>query len=298
MSVSFKQKIFTLLLFMPQLLITFLLLLGLMIGMVQSLGIIPSLGLTEPTLSYYQELFSQDQFLNSLWFSLSIALRSSILSILIGLIICYLWLNQKKYSRFMQGIIRIPIIIPHIIVALFVLQLFSQTGIIARLLYILGFENARQMMSQFVYHPNGWGVVLGYIWKEVPFVIFYCYPMIASISQNLGEAATTLGARPWQAYVRITLPLAKKSIFAAFFIIFMFSFGAYELPTLLGPTLPRSLPLAAYQAYSHPDLLQRPYALAYNGIILLIGLIAALVIVLVLKAPSLSTLSKGVKNNQ
>lgn len=295
MSASIKQRLFTFLLFMPQLLVTFLLLLGLMIGMVQSFGIIPSLGLTEFTLSYYQELLKEAHFKSSLWFSLSIALRSSLFSTFIGLAVCYFWINQKKYTGFMQGLIRIPIIIPHIIVALFVLQLLSQTGIIARLLYFFGLDNARQIMSQIVYHPNGLGVVLAYIWKEVPFVIFYCYPMLSSISKNLGEAATTLGAKPWQTYIKIILPLAKNSIFAAFFIIFMFSFGAYELPTLLGPTLPRSLPLAAYQAYTHPDLMQRPYAMAYNGLILFVGLIAALAIVLVIKAPSLLTISKGIK---
>ena len=59
------------------------------------------------------------------------------------------------------------------------------------------------------------------------------------------------------------MPAIKK----AFLIILAFSFGAYELPFLLGPTLPKALPVQAYIEYLSPDLLNRPYAMALNGLI-------------------------------
>ena len=56
----------------------------------------------------------------------------------------------------------------------------------------------------------------------------------------------------------------------AFLIILTFSFGAYDLPFLLGPTIPKALPVQAYIEFLHPDLLHRPYAMAMNGLILII----------------------------
>ena len=61
-------------------------------------------------------------------------------------------------------------------------------------------------------------------------------------------------------------------------MIFLYAFGAYELPNLLGPTLPRTLPELAYIEYTHPDLLNRPYAMAVNGVILAVSVILSLVI--------------------
>ncbi|MGM0502858.1 MAG: ABC transporter permease, partial [Bacillota bacterium] len=51
------------------------------------------------------------------------------------------------------------------------------------------------------------------------------------------------------------------SIGSAFIIVFAFSFGAFEIPFLLGPTYPKTLPVMAYQKYISSDLMQRPYAM-------------------------------------
>ena len=63
------------------------------------------------------------------------------------------------------------------------------------------------------------------------------------------------------------------SIFSSFVIIFAFSFGAYEVPLLLGPTQPKALPVQAFIEYSNPVLQNRPYAMVYNILITLIALI-------------------------
>ena len=70
----------------------------------------------------------------------------------------------------------------------------------------------------------------------------------------------------------VTLPLCKPAILNSGLIIFCYSFGAYELPLLLGSTLPKALPVQTYIEYTHPDLTHRPYAMALNMIMLLICL--------------------------
>ena len=61
------------------------------------------------------------------------------------------------------------------------------------------------------------------------------------------------------------------AISTAFIIIFAYAFGAYELPFLLGATLPRAFPVQAYMEFLSPDLSHRPYAMVYNGLMLAFG---------------------------
>lgn len=264
------------LLLFPQLLISIFLMTGVIYGLIQGLGYIPALSMTDWTLDYYIQSIQDPNTLRSILFSLWIAFASSVLSVLIGLFICYLFINQKHYPKWVQALIQIPIIVPHIIVALFVIQILSQTGILARLLYVIGFENAQQIVSGWLFDPQGKGVILAYLWKEIPFIVFFCFNLIRQINGSLGEAAQTLGANRLQAYVHVTLPLCRQTILTSFFIIFMFTFGAYELPAILGPTLPQSIAEATYIAYTHPDLKQRPFAMAMNGWIFIISLGMAL----------------------
>ena len=55
------------------------------------------------------------------------------------------------------------------------------------------------------------------------------------------------------------------------------------LPLLLGATSPKALPILAYIQYIHPDLRHRPYAMALNGIIIMISLLCAVAYFILMK---------------
>jgi len=93
---------------------------------------------------------------------------------------------------------------------------------------------------------------------------------MSSVNKTLGESSENLGASKLKTFFYITLPLSTPAIRKAFLIILTFSFGAYDLPFLLGATLPKALPVQAHIEYIHPDLRHRPYAMAMNGLILII----------------------------
>lgn len=272
---SSKKQI--ILLLVPQFIVTLFLVTGVLNGLLQSFGVMPSVGLLQPTTAYYQEVISNPMTLKSLFFSLWLAFASTLLSGVIGLGICYLFINQDQLPRWVQRMIRIPIIVPHIVTALFVILLFTPTGWFARLFYALGFENIQNFFRLWVFDPYGNGIILGYLWKEIPFVIFFTLILMRQIDKSLGEAAQTLGASRFQSFLYVTLPLCKKTIISALFIIFMFTFSAYEMPALLGPTLPKALPELAFIEYTHPDFANRPYAMALNGLILIVSLILSFI---------------------
>ena len=92
-----------------------------------------------------------------------------------------------------------------------------------------------------------------YLWKEIPFIIYFVIALMANINEKLGEAAINLGAGRWTAFCKITLPLCKDAVISGFLIIFVFALGAMNSLSS-GCNLPKSLPVLAYQQYIHPDL--------------------------------------------
>ena len=81
-----KKHMKILLLLLPFLSITALVLVSVWNVLVQSLGYIPAFGLTEPTLRYYIEVFTNADFFSAVWVSLKIALWSAVLSTVLGVL--------------------------------------------------------------------------------------------------------------------------------------------------------------------------------------------------------------------
>ena len=260
------------LLLLPFLLLMGIFLLGLASGLVQSFGVVPSLGLTEPTLDYYRGLLGSSGFWQSLCYSLYLSVVSSVLAVALGVALCSALVLSGRVRGRASRLIRLPIMLPHVVVALFVMNLLSQSGLIARLLYALGLINGQQSFPDLLFDRAGVGMILAYLWKEIPFVAFFVVTLMAAANQQLGEAARNLGASPLQAFCRVTLPVCLPAVKNAFLIVLAFSFGAYELPYLLGPTTPKALPVAAYLAYLSPELRNRPHAMALNSMMLLVSL--------------------------
>ena len=281
-----KKKMTPYLLLVPQLILGAVFLIGLGTGIIQSLGVIPAFGLETPTLNYYKEILTRPDTLQSLKYSLYIAFVSAFFATVAGTLLCAVFVSRKKTKGNVMRIVQLPIIVPHVVVALFVVNILSQNGILARICAGLGLITEQQQFPMFLYDSNGIGVILAYLWKEIPFIVYFVIALMANINGSLGEAAVNLGANKFQAFFKVTLPLCMNTILSGFLIVFVFALGAYELPHILGATMPKALPVLAYIEYSKPDLLARPYAMAINGIIIIISLLAAVVYFILLRRSS------------
>ena len=262
-------------LIMPIVLLDVLFMFGVINGMVQSFGYIPAFNLTNITLDYYIEMLNSPIFLDSLKVSLQIAIISSVAAVILGTILTAALVYTGHTEGKVLQIIKLAILIPHTIVALFSINILSQNGLLARFFYKLGLINAQGDFPLLLFTKNNFGIILGYIWKEVPFVAYFSLALMSNINKTLGEASENLGVSKLKTFFYITLPLSMPAIRKAFLIILIFSFGAYDLPFLLGATVPKALPVQAHIEYIHPDLRHRPYAMAMNGLILIITWIMA-----------------------
>lgn len=277
-----RNKIVPVLLIIPFLLVTALVLTAIINILVQSLGYMPVFDLYDVTLKYYIAALKRPEVLRSIGVSLRVAFFSSVIAAVLGTLVCAALVRTGRTRGGMLYTVRLPILVPHTVVAVFTVALLSQTGLFARLAFAFGLISDYTEFPGLLYGTGYWGVVLAYIWKEAPFIAYFTLALMSSVSSTLGEAAENLGARPFWSFMHITLPLSMPAIARGFLIVFIFAFGGYELPMLLGATMPKAFPVYTYIEFLKPDFKLRPYAMAMNGITLIISLVMALVYALVM----------------
>jgi putative spermidine/putrescine transport system permease protein len=95
-----------------------------------------------------------------------------------------------------------PLIVPRIIIALAMFHLFAQLGLIGTSI----------------------GLVLGHTILAIPYVLLTVMAVLRLYDRRLDQAAATLGANRWQTFWRVTFPLIRPGILAAFLFAFLVSF--------------------------------------------------------------------------
>ncbi len=77
-------------------------------------------------------------------------------------------------------------------------------------------------------------LVLGMTYTYLPFMILPLYGNLVKMDLRLLEAAADLGASPWVAFWKITVPLSKAGIIAGSMLVFIPCVGEFVIPELLG----------------------------------------------------------------
>ncbi|HYF84631.1 MAG TPA: ABC transporter permease subunit [Clostridia bacterium] len=270
----FKDKLMPYILLAP-LAVLFVLpmLLSIFILVVQSLGYIPALGLNSITLKYFFSVLKDRTFLDSLIFSMQTAVISTVLTIILGFIAAYA-LSKTKEEALVQKLVRLPLLIPHFTAAFLVFLMFSQSGGLSRVMGTMGLLHGQEAFPQMVFDSMGMGIIITYVWKEVPFAALVLYATMKTIGAKFYDSAYNLGASELQYIMNVLVPLTLPSILSTFSILFAFNFGAFEVPFLIGPSYPKALPVLGYISYLSPDLKNRPETMAVNILITVICLLA------------------------
>ena len=103
---------------------------------------------------------------------------------------------------------------------------------------------------------------------------------INSLIEDYESVARSLGASKWQSFRYVFLPFIFPSALFASVIVFAFTFGAFEIPLMLGANYPSALPVLAYRKYTDVDLGAMPDAMAIS---ITIAIFSSLIIFLYIK---------------
>lgn len=240
---------------------------GLALALLQSVGYVPAIGRTEFSLAAYHHVFSDPAFGRSLLLTLWIAGVSTAVSTLFALIAALTLRRAFRGRHIAAFIFQSNLPIPHLVGAIGILFLFSQSGFLARLGYLAGLIQVPADFPALVFDPYALGIILEYVWKSSVFMGIILLAALQSIGEAYEDVARTLGANRWQRFRYVTLPLIRSGILSASILVFAFTFGAFEVPLLLGARYPSALPVLAYRLYTDVDLNARPEAMALSVVI-------------------------------
>ncbi|MBA2510117.1 MAG: ABC transporter permease subunit [Rubrobacteraceae bacterium] len=246
---------------------------GLVSAVVQSVGYMPAIGQTRISLDAYREVFTGGDFLDSFLLTVYVAGASTAVSTVLAVLAAMTL--RRSGGRLSAVVFQLPITIPHLLAAVGIALVVSQTGLGARLAASLGLIGEPREFPALLYDRYSVGIILTYVWKEVPFVALVVLAALRGVAGELEDVARTLGANTWQRFWYVVFPVISPGIVAASLLVFAFTFGAFEVPYLLGRTYPTILPVMAYNEYKDVELSARPVAMAINVLISLFTAIFA-----------------------
>ena len=235
---------------------------GVMLTICQSFGVFTPLPHAGAALDAYTKILTDPAFFTSFAFSLGMAMVSAFCAVTAGTFLAYrVWQLPAKLTN-AALIYKIPLILPHISVAFVVLVFWSPSGILAAIAHSLGIIQTMHEFPNILYSGWGLGMVLAYTLKGTPFAMLLILALLVRFDVRQIQTAAMLGASGMRIFFSIVLPRMVPAMHTSFIILFLYGFGAFDIPFILGESRPGMLSIHVYNLYFKHDLARRPEAMA------------------------------------
>jgi spermidine/putrescine transport system permease protein len=164
-----------------------------------------------------------------LWRSVWVAAVSTALCLALGFPLAMFIARSGARKNLYLSLVILPFWTSYLIRTYAWMSILRDTGLVNLILQRLGL--IRQPLALLY---NDGAVILGLVYAFLPFMVLPLYATLERLDKNLLEAAADLGARPWDAFVRVTLPLCAPGIRAGAILVFVPCLGTYLTSDLLG----------------------------------------------------------------
>ncbi|MEO8072954.1 MAG: molybdate ABC transporter permease subunit [Acidobacteriota bacterium] len=185
---------------------------------------------------------------DALKLSLLIVSAATIIVGVSGLAFAYLLAKfDFKGKELLDAVLTMPLVLPPTVTGYYLIVLLGRNGII----------------GGFIYNLTGWTIV--FTWQgavvaatvvSLPLMIKAARASIESVNPNYEIASYTLGKSKIETFLRITLPLAKRGIFAGLVLSFARALGEFGATLMIAGNIPgktQTMPLAIYEAVASGD---------------------------------------------
>lgn len=217
----------------PALVVTLLLFGGALTGALRT-SVAPLPG-QPATLAAWRRVLADPGFHEAALFTLGLAVVATAVSVLLAVPIAALLRNRRA----VQVLVTLPVLLPHLLVAVVVVLWLGPGGLVDRL--VAG-------LPQVVRAPSGLGIVLVYVLKEVPFLVLLLLTVWDDGVQRRVEVAATLGVSPTRALLAVVLPAVRAPLVLGATVVMAFVIGFLHVPAVVGPTDPVTVPVYAVEA--------------------------------------------------
>jgi putrescine transport system permease protein len=216
------------------------------------------------TLKWYRALAADDELLAGLWLSLKIALLTATSAVVLGTLAAF---ALERYRRFFgrtlfAGMVAAPLVMPEVIIGL------------SLLLMLVAVQRALGVPERGLLT-----IWLGHLLLGLAYATVVVQARLQTLNPQLEEAAMDLGARPWQVFHLVTLPMIVQALLSAWLLTFTLSLDDVVLSAFLSGPGATTMPLVIF---SRARLGLNPTVNAVATLIVLavsIGVVAASLVI-------------------
>lgn len=180
------------------------------------------------TLEHYVTFFTDPDFLLILWRSIWIAVKTTLLCLLLGYPAAYFIARSgEKVQNILILCITIPMWINMLVRTYAWIGLLSEGGLIQQILSFFGLGDVELLYTE-------GAVLLGMVYNFLPFMILQIQTSLSKMDNSLLEASADLGATPRETFRRVTLPLSLPGVINGITLVFLPAVSSFFIPKLLG----------------------------------------------------------------
>ena len=183
------------------------------------------------SLRWYKALTTDTDLKESLWLSLKIATCTATAAVILGSLAAA---SLHRYPRFFgrtlfSGMVNAPLVMPEVIVGLSLLLM------LVSMQRLLGVPD-RGMIT----------IWLGHLLVGMAYATVVIQARLRDLNPQLEEAAQDLGARPWQVFFLVTIPMIAQALLSAWLLTFTLSLDDVVLSAFLSGPGATTMPLVIF----------------------------------------------------
>jgi molybdate/tungstate transport system permease protein len=186
------------------------------------------------------DTLSQQDVLQSVALTFYAALLATLFALFTGVPLAYMLARgQFPGKRLVEAIVDLPVVIPHTAAGVALLMVFGGHGLVGQRFSTMGIYFTENLV----------GIVIAMLFVSLPFLVDTARESFALVDPRLERVARTLGASPWQAFRRVTLPLAWPGVLAGALLMWARGISEFGAVVLLAYN-PKIIPVLIFERFT------------------------------------------------
>lgn len=219
---------------------------------------------SEMTWAQYWHAISDRRVVSAYSVTLQAALYSTLIATVVGFIIAWM-ISRYDFPgrRLIDALVDLPFALPTSVAGLTLATLLVPNGWLGQWLAPLGIDIA--------YHFPG--IVVAMVFTSLPFVVRIVQPVMEELGAEYEEVAETLGARPWQTFLKVIFPPLIPAMVTGSSQAFIRSLGEFGAVIMIAGNTPYKTEVASLMIYVRLQEFEYPAAAAIASVVLLASLV-------------------------
>ncbi len=206
--------------------------------------------------------------LEPVWLSLQLAGATVLVLLLVATPLAWWLAHSRARARVVvEAVVALPLVLPPTVLGFYLLILMGPAGGLGSLWVEL---TGTTLTFSFT------GLVVASVVYSLPFAVQPLQGAFEAVGRAPLEAAATLGASPWTAFVNVASPLALRGYVSAVVLAFAHTIGEFGVVLMVGGAIPGSTKVVSIAVFEHVETLSYPAAhvlsaglLAFSFLVLL-----------------------------